>query len=355
MSAQAAEAVRHEEPAPRVSAEIAVLKPPRLPYHEAIGERFGIDRAGWKALVEAIFPAAKSADSVIMALSYCRARKLDPFKRPVHIVPMWSASVGAMVETVWPGISELRTTAFRTGQYAGKDETEFGPEVERTFKGTFKGETREITVSFPAWGRVRLTRILGGVERSFVSPKVYWLEAYAKWGNTDVPNDMWAKRPNGQLEKCVEAAGLRCAFPEEIGNDLAAEEMEGQRLLHDEAPAAIRAPVPPKPPKPPAPPAIEHKTPVPSDPVVKEMVAASPQALLRAPAPPTAAVEDAEVITPEDILADIEAKLGMAGTADALDKAWETLADDVSDLPMHLRQQAEALYERAGKRFEEGA
>jgi hypothetical protein len=27
------------------------LKPPRLPYHEAVEERFGIDRAGWKALV----------------------------------------------------------------------------------------------------------------------------------------------------------------------------------------------------------------------------------------------------------------------------------------------------------------
>jgi hypothetical protein len=24
------------------------LKPPRLPYHEAVEERFGIDRAGWK-------------------------------------------------------------------------------------------------------------------------------------------------------------------------------------------------------------------------------------------------------------------------------------------------------------------
>jgi len=93
--------------------QLVALKPPRLPYHEAVEERFGIDRAGWKALVEAIYPNAETADAIVMALSYCRARNLDPFKRPVHIVPMWSSVAGKMIETVWPGISELRTTAFR--------------------------------------------------------------------------------------------------------------------------------------------------------------------------------------------------------------------------------------------------
>jgi RecT family protein len=115
------------------------LKPPRLPYHEAVEERFGIDRAGWKALVEAIYPNAETADAIVMALSYCRARNLDPFKRPVHIVPMWSSVAGKMIETVWPGISELRTTAFRTGQYAGMPAPDFGPTIERTFKGVNGG------------------------------------------------------------------------------------------------------------------------------------------------------------------------------------------------------------------------
>ncbi len=55
------------------------LKPPRLPYHEAVEERFGIDRAGWKALVEAIYPNAETTDAIVMALSYCRVRNLDPF------------------------------------------------------------------------------------------------------------------------------------------------------------------------------------------------------------------------------------------------------------------------------------
>src|ERR1700730_5540303 len=115
--------------------QLVALKPPRLPYHQAVEERFGIDRAGWKALVEAPCPSAEPADAIVIALSYCRARNLDPFKRPVHIVPMWSSVAGKMIETVWPGISELRTTAFRTGQYAGMPAPDFGPTIARTFKG----------------------------------------------------------------------------------------------------------------------------------------------------------------------------------------------------------------------------
>src|SRR6202521_5008401 len=228
--------------------QLVALKPPRLPYHEALEERFGIDRAGWKALVEAIYPNAETADAIIMALSYCRARNLDPFKRPVHIVPMWSSAAGKMIETVWPGIAELRTTAFRTGQYAGMSEPEFGPTTEITFtgragRGKYKGQERSATLKFPEWCRVTITRERRGKDRRFVGPKVYWLEAYAKWADTDVPNDMWAGRPVGQLEKCAEAGALRRAFPEEIGNALTAEEMEGQHLIDN----AAQPPEKPKP------------------------------------------------------------------------------------------------------------
>ena len=112
--------------------------------------------------------------------------------------------------------------------------------IERTFKGTAgrgkaKGEERSVTLKFPEWCRVTITRELNGKERRFVGPKVFWLEAYAKWADTDVPNDMWANRPVGQLEKCAEAGALRRAFPEEIGNALTAEEMEGQHTLEGAA------------------------------------------------------------------------------------------------------------------------
>ena len=241
--------------------EIVVFQKDRLPYHPSIGERFGVDRSQWKALVEAIYPLAKTTDSVVMALSYCRARNLDPFKRPVHIVPMWSKAAHGMVDTVWPGIAEIRTTAFRTGQYAGIESVEWGPPLDTAFSGTYEEEdgtktTRTIPMRFPEWCRMTILRELNGKERRFVGPKVVWMESYAtvsRW--SDIPNDMWRERPEGQLEKCAEAAALRRAFPEEIGNDLTAEEMEGRRIADPvDAARDVTPPPPPPPPPPPAPP-----------------------------------------------------------------------------------------------------
>ena len=214
-------------------AALVQFQPPRLPYHEAINDRFGIDRSGWKTLTDAIFPNANSADSIALALSYCRARNLDVFKRPVHIVPMWDSNRRCHVETIWPGISELRTTAFRTGQYAGCDEAEFGPEEEHSFTGKVKDNTVTIKLKFPAWCRMTVYRDLGGRTCKFVGPKVYWLEAYATVGRSDLPNDMWRSRPSGQIEKCAESAALRKAFPEELGNILTAEEMHGRVITTD--------------------------------------------------------------------------------------------------------------------------
>jgi phage recombination protein Bet len=250
--------------------EIIAFQRPRLPWHDAIEKSFGdigVTKSAWKALTEAVYPLAKTPDAIVMALSYCKARKLDPFKRPVHIVPMWDSAKREYVETIWPGISELRTTAFRTGQYAGCDETEFGPMVEREFVGMVgkRGQEKEkrITLSFPEWARITVHRELGGRVCKFVGPKVYWLESYASLGQSDVPNEMWAERPIGQIEKCAEAGALRRAFPEELGNMLSAEEMEGRRLgpggvstEHSEALTAVRQSREP----PPAPRVIEHQT-----------------------------------------------------------------------------------------------
>ena len=42
-------------------------------------------------------------------------------------------------------------------------------------------------------------------------------------------NSRWSRAPQQMLTKCAEAAGLREAFPDEIGGEQTAEEMEGQR------------------------------------------------------------------------------------------------------------------------------
>lgn len=210
-----------EQPAEKTNGnggeKLAALAPTRLPYHPAVEERFGIDKASWKALVEAIFPNASSTESVILALSYCRARKLDPFKRNVHIVPIWDKNRKCLVDTIWPGIGELRTTAFRTGEYAGRDRAEFGP--------TLTQKVGNVELTFPEWCQVTVYRYVKGLRVSFSGPQVYWLETYATARrDDDSPNEMWATRTRGQIEKCAEAAALRAAFPEEIGSDYIGDE-----------------------------------------------------------------------------------------------------------------------------------
>jgi phage recombination protein Bet len=219
---------------------VAVLAPPRLaPPADGILQKYEVDIEGWRTLTESIFPAAKSQTSVMMALEYCARRKLDVFKHPVHIVPIWNAQAGengrgAMVETIWPGINELRTTAIRTGQYAGMDVPTFGPIIERHFEGSIRTRGQggdqwkkvEATVQFPEWCSITVYRVLGGNRVPFPGPRVFWLETYARIRNDcEVPNSMWEKRANGQLEKCAEAAALRRAFPEELGSDYSIDEI----------------------------------------------------------------------------------------------------------------------------------
>jgi phage recombination protein Bet len=141
-------------------------------------------------------------------------------KRPVHIVPVWSAKAGCMMDVVMPGIGLYRILAARTGQYCGKSEPEFGPDVTRKLDG--------VEITYPAWCKVTVFRQICGQTREF-SAKEFWIENYAtaKRGSA-APNAMWKRRPYGQLAKCAESQALRMAFPEEAGGTYTAEEMEGR-------------------------------------------------------------------------------------------------------------------------------
>lgn len=348
---------------------IAVLEAPRLPYHPAIKERFDIDPASWKALVEAIYPNARTTNSVIMALSYCRARKLDPFKRPVHIVPVWSSAANGEIETVWPGISEIRTTAFRTGQYAGKDETKFGPQITRTFEGERGQDKRKTEVLFPEWCQITIWRLMPNGQRvAFFGPKVFWLEAYGRWKGTEAPNDMWAKRPFGQLEKCAEAASLRCAFPEEIGNDLVAEEMEGRiydpaLVAKDVTPKSSPAPMPSAPPATDAAHASEQAAPDDAgSPQASSAVTSSDAPAIPGSSPDqrddsgqsqagrTLHAEDEGLPPIAERLADLEGQFAQCKTPQQVDGVWDQNEDWVAGLTATDRQNAKALYDAARQR-----
>lgn len=182
--------------------------------------RRGISEAQWTTLSRNLFPGANPS-SVLMVWDYCVARKLDPMKKPCHIVPMDVKTPNGYEkrDVVMPGIYEHRTTAQRTGQYLGHAKPEYGPVVQ--FGGVQAPEWCDFTVY--RWNP------LAGV-RSEYPVRVYFAEVAAT--NRDGKcNARWTKAPVQMLTKCAEAAALREAFPDEIGGEQTAEEMDGQRAI----------------------------------------------------------------------------------------------------------------------------
>jgi phage recombination protein Bet len=173
-------------------------------------------------LGNSLYPGA-SRESIEMVLSYCEAARLDPMQKPVHIVPMWDGKTKQMRDVVMPGVGLYRTQAARTNQFAGMSEPEFGPNTSEQLGG--------VTIEYPEWCRVTVKRQLASGAMAEFTAVEFWKENYAVKGGADksiAPNTMWAKRPRGQIAKCAEAQALRKAFPEAIGAQPTAEEMEGK-------------------------------------------------------------------------------------------------------------------------------
>lgn len=202
-----------------------------------------------RVLCSSLYPGAKR-DSAALVLSYCRAISIDPMLKPVHIMPMrcktgekdnYGNDKYEMRDTIMPGIGLYRIQAARTGQYAGKDEPQFGPVKVMNFnrlkvewvavqgrdKKVKKEEWIEDSIEYPEWCAVTVYRIIQGVRCAWTAVE-YWVENYATSGrDSDAPNEMWARRTRGQLAKCTEAQALRQGFPE-VGTAPTAEEMEGR-------------------------------------------------------------------------------------------------------------------------------
>lgn len=174
-------------------------------------------------LENSLYPGAQK-ESIKLVISYCKASGLDPMQKPVHIVPIWDSKAGRMRDVVMPGVGLYRTQASRSGQYAGVSEPEYGPDVTKTIGG------QEIT--FPAWCRVTVKRLLANGQTAEFSASERWEENYAVKGGKEksiAPNAMWTRRPYAQLAKCAEAQALRKAFPE-LGSAPTADEMEGKEI-----------------------------------------------------------------------------------------------------------------------------
>jgi phage recombination protein Bet len=185
-----------------------------------------------RVLENSLYPGAKR-ESIELVLAYCRANGLDPMLRPVYIVPTSIKKPDGSWETrdvLMPGIADYRIKAARSGEYGGKSEPEFGPDVRETLSG--------IAITYPAWCRITVRRIVQGHPREFTATE-RWVENYATAKrDTQAPNAMWKKRPYGQLAKVAEAQALRMAFPE-FSAGYTMEEMQGKTGQDDWAGTTI--------------------------------------------------------------------------------------------------------------------
>ena len=271
-----------------------------------------------KTLGDSIYPGAVP-ESILMVVDYCRNAGLNPMLKPVHIVPMsvkQKSRTGGKDEYVWrdvimPGVAHYRTQASRSGEYLGKTEPEFGPDVNAKLGG--------VDVTYPAWCKVTVRRAVGHHVAEFTAKEI-WTENYATSGRESAaPNAMWKKRPYGQLAKVAEAQALRMAFPELLGGSNTAEEMEGKELGFDAArdvtpkPAAQAKPVSGK----------------------AQLDSFAGRATINGGAAVRGDVIDGEAVRPEVPVMPEDARLdleqGKAG------KAWKWFTGAVDVVPPHLR------------------
>ncbi len=184
--------------------------------------RRGITEPEWVTLRTSLFPGAKP-ESICLVLDYCKARKLDPLKKPCHIVPMQVKTANGYDwrDVVMPGIYEYRTTANRTGEYLGHSKPVYGPIEE------YMG------VKAPLYCELTVYRWNPKAQQKCEFPvTIFFAEVAAtswdKETRSQKINSRWTKAPTQMLTKCAEAAALREGFPDELGGEHTVEEMEGQ-------------------------------------------------------------------------------------------------------------------------------
>lgn len=217
-------------------------------------------------LCKTLYPDA-TPEAAELVLDYCRARRLDPMQKPVHL--MWvevntgkkddaGEDIYERRQVPLPGIGMYRIQATQTGAYAGQDEPEFGPMKTLTYKkritewkdapgGRRRKETSYVDASleYPEWCKVVVYRLVQGVRCPFPAVE-RWTENYgtaSRWSTS--PNSMWERRVFAQLAKCAEAQALRKGFPDAVDSSPTSDEVEGRQFDFEAEELAAEAPPPP--------------------------------------------------------------------------------------------------------------
>jgi RecT family. len=164
------------------------------------------DNKKFYAQLRAVLGAEKASQETLeTAIAYCQAAGLDPLRKPVAII-----SYGGRDQIVFT-INAITAIAARSG-WAGSDEIVYGPEI------IHEG------LSVPEWGYQVVYKIVQGHRCPFTGPRVYFRERY-KAGGT------WKNQPRTMLNKCVTAAALRLAFPEQLGHAYEEAEMKYEPVI----------------------------------------------------------------------------------------------------------------------------
>jgi len=138
-------------------------------------------------------------------LNFCVANKLNPFKKQAYLVGYDSKNGAVFAEIT--GINGYRSIAHRTGSYTGRTQTEWG-----------KTQSNDI------FAVVTVYRLIKNENRAFTATAFHSESVQTDYNGK--ANSIWSKRPKGQLDKCAEAAALRMAFPEELGETYIEDEFD---------------------------------------------------------------------------------------------------------------------------------
>ncbi len=136
-------------------------------------------------------------EDMIYFLEVCKRSGLDPTIRQIYAVFRWNTRAGREIMSIQTGIDGMRSTAEKTGLYAGSDDGVF-------IEGEHHPEMATVTV-------YKLNKITG--ERMPVTASARWDEYVVLKPKTGEPEMMWKKMSHTMLEKCAEAKALRKAFP----------------------------------------------------------------------------------------------------------------------------------------------
>jgi len=192
--------------------ELAIPQPKPLRYQELTPDK--------KALIKGTIAKGASDDEIELFFHVCNRTGLDPFARQIYAIKRRSQEKGQWVERI---VFQIGIEGFRLG--AQRSHARGGPKYEGPTPIQWcdeKGNWTDLWLS----DKPPFAARAGVYVEGFKEP-VYAICEYKRLVQTvdGKPNAFWEKGPAFQLGKCVEAAAIRKAFPNELSGFYLQEEL----------------------------------------------------------------------------------------------------------------------------------